>query len=960
MKNILCAVALVAGSIVAPIVLAGTLPSPPSFTNGLEGDAPSTVVTNTPVTLTWAANADLCGYAGSQFPDGVSFSQWPLGTGVCANTGAAGCSSLRTTTLNLIKRGVYKFNVQCARLATGATVNSSVIVTVIGPPTSEGVILGIESDTAGPIRAGATFGYNLVVRNFGDATLDGRSVELTLPTGVGFVSSTCNAQFGNGKVIWTVNATVAVNASRSCKVSVRLNAIPGGEALLAQAQATFSIAGVVFTVTSKEELGTARLARPISKTLSGAPTTADSAAPSLSGDGSILAFTSEQQGLVDNDTNSTGADIFVRDRRTGVTQRVQPQGAGGQPLTGTAQEPVLSLNGKAIAFVLRNASAPSASAPTGQAGLVAAASDAGQVCVASSNGLYQPVCTSSNGAGQPIDGAVTSPSLSADGNLMAFCSAATNWVSNDTNGASDVFVKNQTTGVVTRVSVDGAGNQGQGDSCDPNMAGSGNFVVFRTKAPNLGGTAAWQVVRKDLRTGSVQRISQSTGGDPAASDTGKPSVSADGRRITFASRSTNLIAGFGSGKRNVFIYNDAASSRPDASQMPASLTLPSSLAGGLYGVKTPTGQAPDGDAADPAISCNGGAVAFASLATNLVPGDGANQTDVFVVDAETGVARRTVTSAGSAEPNGPSGSPSLDCEGTTGAFATSASNVDPSDTNGNSDVYVQPDPLRNDAASLRIDQSYSGNWYNPGQNGHGLLIEALGGDSFYVTWYLFSNGQPLYLQGLASPVGNVLTVPVYSTTSSGFPIGTGPVVNDQWGTLRITFTDSSNGRIDWTPTRTGFTVGGMTLRRLTSPSPVQSDVVGTTLKACYSGVWFEPARSGYGFDFEINDFSATDRAITAYWYTFQPDGKALWLVGAGKAFGGSVVMDMYQFGGAGAQFPPAFASVDVAATKWGSVTLRFLDNDRATVSYTPVLTGYAAGNVTLQRLTALRGRECTN
>jgi hypothetical protein len=113
---------------------------------------------------------------------------------------------------------------------------------------------------------------------------------------------------------------------------------------------------------------------------------------SLSGDGSVVAFESVATNLVANDTNGTG-DIFVHDRTTGVTERVNVRSGGGQA--------------NAQSFL---------------------------------------------------------PSLSADGQVVAFESVASNLVNGDTNGTYDVFVHERSTARTFRVSVDSSGNEGNSAS----------------------------------------------------------------------------------------------------------------------------------------------------------------------------------------------------------------------------------------------------------------------------------------------------------------------------------------------------------------------------------------------------------------------------------------------------------------------------------------------------------------
>src|SRR5437899_279581 len=77
------------------------------------------------------------------------------------------------------------------------------------------------------------------------------------------------------------------------------------------------------------------------------------------------------------------------------------------------------------------------------------------------------------------------PSLSADGQLVAFASVATNLVPGDTNGVKDIFVRDLTTGQTMRVSVDSAGIEGNGDSFFPSLAANERLVAFDSFATNL-------------------------------------------------------------------------------------------------------------------------------------------------------------------------------------------------------------------------------------------------------------------------------------------------------------------------------------------------------------------------------------------------------------------------------------------------------------------------------------------
>jgi uncharacterized repeat protein (TIGR01451 family) len=938
----------VAGGLLCGVATAGN--PPPSFTDRLEGDAPGTVQVGARANLSWAAIAQVCTYAGSTFPPGVQFDDWPTDpTGGPAGGGGSACSSFSSCaaphsyTFFLSTPGAYHFQVTC--LTTGGpAVTSSVDVIAVEAPSAERVALSLSASTSGPVRPGLPFNYTVALNNNGGFRLTAPTTTLTLPSELSFVSSSCASASGT-TVTWALSNGLGGGESASCQISVRLGAIPSGESVLTTARTTFSILSSNFVLTTSELIGTIRRSRPLTLTRSGAPTTLDSVTPVISGDGSLVLFSTRQRGLTTDDSNTSGNDIVLKDRRDG-SARVVSVGSGGA-LRGNSSSPTISANGRAIAFIYEPVVGRDGERPKG--------GETGQLCSAPPNGLFRPICTTTAPNGQALSGPAEGPSMSADGTLMAFCSSAENWVAGDGNGAKDVFVMNMSTRAVTLVSTTSAGVQGNGASCDAAISGNGKYVVFRTRAPNLGGTANWQLVRKDLTTGQIERLSQGSDGSAANADAGRPSVSFNGQRVTFASRASNLVAGLLSGASNVYIYYT-----PGGAAIGLDAGQPKDIGNGLFGVRNRNGGEPNGDAGDPNISCNGSVVAFGSTASDLMSGDIGGNEDVFLVDAQSGETRRALATGSGSDPNGPSTSPALNCEGTSLVFQSNANNIDPNDPNANSDIYAQDDP-RNVAGGTptSLDASFSGNWFNPGQSGHGFLVEALPDGRYYLTWYLYVNGQPLFLQGVGGASGNVLDIPVYSTRSTAFPVGPGGGTNSNWGRLRMTFSGNDTASVQWVPTAFGFATGSMTLRRLTAPALVQSDVSLQTLKACYSGVWFEPARSGYGFNLEVIE-QGNSRGLVTYWYTYRPDGSPLWLSGVGRAADGVVSVDLYQGGGSGAQFPFNFVADAVTQTLWGRATLRFTSNNTLDVSYQPVVGGYAAGSASLVRLTELAGRACVN
>lgn len=234
------------------------------------------------------------------------------------------------------------------------------------------------------------------------------------------------------------------------------------------------------------------------------------------------------------------------------------------------------------------------------------------------------------------------PAISADGLTVAFESIANNLVAGDTNGVSDVFVwsaLNQSAGV-QRVSV-GAGNlQANAVSFRPSLSGDGRIVAFESGATNLTATttSGIGVFRRNLTTSTNTHVSRTVAGQ--AYEGGKPVLSEDGNRLAFSTY-WPLLASDTNNLWDIYVYEHST--------------------GGLSRVSlTSTGGERDqgtesaSRSVAPAISGNGLYVAYATTATNVVPGDTNGLQDVFVVAINTGsVVRASVSSTG-AEGNGDS------------------------------------------------------------------------------------------------------------------------------------------------------------------------------------------------------------------------------------------------------------------------------------------------------------------
>ena len=377
----------------------------------------------------------------------------------------------------------------------------------------------------------------------------------------------------------------------------------------------------------------------------------------VSSGGRYVAFASEASNLVAGDSNGV-ADVFVRDRLAGTTRRVSVGPSGQQANDASGFRPTISANGRYVAF----ASFASNLVPGDVNGV-------GDVfvrdLVAGTTRLV------SVGLGGPGDNGSFEPAISADGRHVAFSSAARNLVPGDTNEVADLFVHDLLAGMTSRVSVGPSGREANGRSTEPAISADGAVVAFASEASNLvagDSNGMFDVFVRDRLAGTTRRVSVGPGGRQANGNSSAPALSADGRFVAFNSEASNLVTG-DTGFVDVFVRDRATGT-----------TRRISVARG-------GGQA-NGLSASPSLSADGRFVAFTSEASNLVAGDSNGQTDVFVRDRVAGVTRRVSVGPGGRQANGASSGASISANGRHVGFESSATNLVPGDTNGQTDVFV--------------------------------------------------------------------------------------------------------------------------------------------------------------------------------------------------------------------------------------------------------------------------------
>lgn len=342
--------------------------------------------------------------------------------------------------------------------------------------------------------------------------------------------------------------------------------------------------------------------------------------------------------------------------------------------------------------------------------------------------------------GEQANDFTDSPAISGDGRYVAFYSSASNLVPGDTNRYEDVFVHDLLTRTTVRASVSSSGQEGTLRFADapeevwfahrhgypPSLALShdGRHVTFSSDLAGLvpgdtqpctsepGGdydanpmpqaTAPTDAVPpyrcrdifvRDVRTATTVRVSVASSGEPANGDSSSTHITPDGRFVVFASGADNLVADDANLARDVFVH-DRDVDRDGRFDEPGTVStvLVSRSSTGAQGNGNSGGSSHRGHAT---ISGDGRYVAFMSDASNLVPGDGNLQPDVFLRDRATGTT--TVVSVprrlGGGEEqhttvDGDAHHAAISVDGRYVAFTSAASNLVSDDHNGARDAFV--------------------------------------------------------------------------------------------------------------------------------------------------------------------------------------------------------------------------------------------------------------------------------
>lgn len=423
-----------------------------------------------------------------------------------------------------------------------------------------------------------------------------------------------------------------------------------------------NLAGGMLIALATVEAGASESVQAVSVAAPGQPQSiggnGDSTASIVSPDGRFVLFLSWANNLVTNDANGLFIDVFLRNRTNGTTTLVSENLAGTGGGNGHSLFPSASSDGRYVVF---------ASAATD---LVA--NDTNLVIDIFlrdlAGGTTTLLSVNQSGAGT-ANGESSEPVMTPDGRYVAFVSAASNLVPNDTNGLADVFVRDLQSGTTILASENAVPPYpGAGGSDSPALTADGRYLAFVSSSSNLVAgitNNSLDVYVRDLQTG----VTTWAGTNAAAIMLGvtnaagkplyayNPVLSADGRFMAFKA----------AGAANLILRHDLQTGVTD---LVATGAIASTIG--------------SADSSGPEITPDGSFVAFTAQTNATDPGQ------VFRWDAQSGASTLVSSSLnGGAGTNSFADTPAISADGRFVAFLSDAPDLVANATNGTIQVFIR-------------------------------------------------------------------------------------------------------------------------------------------------------------------------------------------------------------------------------------------------------------------------------
>jgi Tol biopolymer transport system component len=391
----------------------------------------------------------------------------------------------------------------------------------------------------------------------------------------------------------------------------------------------------------------------------------------VSADGRFIVFSSDSGGYVPGDTNQT-TDVFLHDRWIGMTERVSLTWNGDESVRGGAYGS-MTADGRYVSF------------HSSSRNLIEGGDTNGYFHVFLRDRLAQrTVLVSLSSSGEQSDENSAQARINRDARYVAFASYATNLVPGDTNGHSDVFVRDLVASTTVRISVSSGGEQGNGDSGFDgiDISPDGRFVAFGTEA---------ELADNDRFFDDVYLHDRDADEDGVFDEPG--AIRTELMSNLFGPHWWDGIASYPTigapGKTVVYQYGGIAGGDSNGADDVISVVRGAEW---FLVISHAWRTANTGNAGSfsPFMSDDERYVAFTSTASNLIPNDTNGFGDIFLFDYEDASNTRVSVGLNGAEPDNWSDTALLTPNACFVVFQSRASNLIEGDTNNTGDIFVAP------------------------------------------------------------------------------------------------------------------------------------------------------------------------------------------------------------------------------------------------------------------------------
>ncbi|MCB2188336.1 MAG: hypothetical protein KQJ78_18100 [Deltaproteobacteria bacterium] len=263
--------------------------------------------------------------------------------------------------------------------------------------------------------------------------------------------------------------------------------------------------------------------------------------PAISADGRYVVFVTDHPDAAPGDTN-TYYDVFVWDRDTGATERVSLSSGGAQGDADCYHADITD-DGRYVVF-------------SSQAGNLVTGDTGGFTDIfLRDRQTGQTTRVSVSTTGEAGNSHSDDPHVTGDGRYLVYRSLATNLAGAKTDANWQIFFHDLTTAETSGISVRLDGTLDGNSAFTPRVTEDGRYVSFDSFSPNLvtGDTnGQTDVFLRDRQTGATSLVSLASGGTQGDGLSGGGDLSADGSTLAYHSEAANLVPGDTNGVIDVF------------------------------------------------------------------------------------------------------------------------------------------------------------------------------------------------------------------------------------------------------------------------------------------------------------------------------------------------------------------------------------------------------------------------